>query len=133
MTTTKRLLLALPVVATLGMALTPSAEAHDRRGAAIAAGALLGLGAAALATGAFAAPVYAPPPPVAYAPPPVYAPAPVYAPPPVVYAPPPPAYAYGYAPPPPPAYAYGYAAPRRVYEGHWVDYRGRRWREDKDD
>lgn len=126
MTTTKRLLLAAPIVATLGMALTPPAEAHDRRGAAIAAGALLGLGAAALATGAFAAPVYAPPPPVAYAP------APIYAPPPVVYAPPP-AYAYGYAPPPPPAYAYGYAPPRRLYERHWVDDRGRRWRENNDD
>ncbi len=49
------------------------------------AGAILGLGAAAIIGGVIASQAYAPPPPVVYAPPPRY-----YAPPPVVYAPPPP-------------------------------------------
>jgi hypothetical protein len=67
---------------------------HGNPGAAIA-GAVLGLGAAAVIAGALAAPppppvYYAPPPPVAYAPPPVYyapQPGPVYAGPPPYYAP----------------------------------------------
>src|ERR1700733_12716771 len=54
------------------------------------AGAILGLGAAAVIGGVIASQAYAPPPPVYYAPPPAY-----YAPPPVYYAPPP-----AYAAPP---------------------------------
>jgi hypothetical protein len=63
---------------------------HDR-GPGVA-GAILGLGAAAVIGGVIASQAYAPPPPVYYAPPPVY-----YAPPQTYYAPP---QAY-YAPPPP--------------------------------
>jgi hypothetical protein len=106
--TAARLLLALPVAA--GLLAAPAAHAdwyrgprggwhgerhgewrdHDRhRGGfgpgAVIAGALLGLGAAAVVSGAVA------PPPVAYYP----APEPYYAPPPVMY----------YAPPPPVYYA----------------------------
>jgi hypothetical protein len=99
------LLLAVPAVAMLLAA--PAAHAdwyrhgnwghrgHDNTGA-IVAGALLGLGAAAVIGSALAAP----PPAYAYAPPPVaYAPPPAYYAPPGYYAPPP-AYAapapYGY-------------------------------------
>jgi hypothetical protein len=57
--------------------------------AGLIAGALLGLGVAAVASGAVVAqPVYRAPPPVYYAPPPVYQPAPgYYYAPPTVYAP----------------------------------------------
>ena len=63
---------------------------HHDRGPGIA-GAILGLGAAAVIGGVIASQAYSPPP-VVYAQPPYG-----YAPPPVVYAPPPPVY---YAPPP---------------------------------
>ena len=57
---------------------------HEREGGDGVAGAILGLGAAAILGGMIASQSYAPPPPVYYAPPPVY-----YGPPPVYYAPPP--------------------------------------------
>jgi hypothetical protein len=55
------------------------------------AGAVIGLGAAAVIGGVIASQAYAPPPPVYYAPPPAY-----YAPPPGYYAPPPGYYPPGY-------------------------------------
>ncbi len=58
------------------------------------AGAILGLGAAAVIGGVIASQAYAPPPVV-------YAPPPAYYPPPPAYYPPPPGY---YPPPPPPGY-----------------------------
>ena len=61
------------------------------------AGAIVGLGAAAVIGGVIASQAYAPPPPVYYAPPPAY-----YAQPPGYYAPPPAYYA------PPPSYPSGY-------------------------
>jgi hypothetical protein len=64
---------------------------HHDRGPGVA-GAILGLGAAAIIGGVIASQEYQPPP-VVYAPPPAY------------YAPPPPAY---YPPPPPPGYYPGY-------------------------
>lgn len=62
------------------------------------AGAILGLGAAAIIGGAIASQAYAPPPPVVYV-----QPRPYYAPPPVYYAPPP-----GYYAAPPAYYPPGY-------------------------
>jgi hypothetical protein len=63
---------------------------YDRGPGPGVAGAILGLGAAAVIGGVIASQAYAPPPPVYYAPPPVYAPAPgYYAAPPAYYAPPP--------------------------------------------
>lgn len=64
---------------------------HDRGHGPGVAGALLGLGAAAVIGGVIASQAYAPPPPVTYAPPPAY-----YPPPPAYY-PPGPGY---YAPAP---------------------------------
>lgn len=103
----KALLIAAPVV--IGMLAAPSAHAewrghdgggwrghdgggwhggHEHRGGGVGvAGAIIGLGAAALLGGVIASQVYSPPP-VYYAPPPVY-----YAPPQAYYAPPPVYYA----------------------------------------
>lgn len=65
---------------------------HDyHHGGPGVAGALLGLGAAAVIGGVIASQAYAPPPPVYYAPPPAY-----YAPPPGYYAAPPAYYSPGY-------------------------------------
>jgi len=101
----KSLLIAAPVAVGL-LAAAPAAHAdwhrhgggwgggygyhHDGgRGPGIA-GAILGLGAAAVIGGVIASQSYAPPPPVVYAPPPpvVYAPPPAYYPAPVYAAPP---------------------------------------------
>ena len=124
----KALLIAAPVA--IGMLAAPAAHAdwrghgghggyggyrggyeHEHRGGPGVAGAIIGLGAAALLGGVIASQVYAPPPQVYYAPPPVY-----YAPPQVYYAPPQAYYAPPqpyYAQPPvyyarPPYYARGY-------------------------
>jgi hypothetical protein len=106
----KSLFVAVPVA--IGLLAAPAAHAewrgghggwhgperhgdwHGGHGPGIA-GAVIGLGAAAIVGGVLASQAYARPPAVVYAPPPVYvAPPPVvYAPPPVVYAPVP---AYGY-------------------------------------
>jgi hypothetical protein len=113
MTRFKALLIAAPVAA--GLLAAPAAHAewrghggwhgggsehwHGGRGGPGIAGAILGLGAAAVIGGVIASQAYAPPPPVYYAPPPAY-----YPPPPAYYAPPPGYYA---APPayyPPPGY-----------------------------
>jgi hypothetical protein len=97
----KALLIAAPVA--VGLLAAPAAHAewrgdgrhggggwHDGghrgggRGGPGVAGAVIGLGAAALLGGVIASQAYAPPPPVYYAPSPGY-----YPPPPVYYAPPP--------------------------------------------
>jgi hypothetical protein len=113
----KAILIAAPIAAGLLAAPAAHAEWHGHggwhgggwhgggwhggyRGPGVA-GALLGLGAAAVVGGVIASQAYAPPPPVYYAPPPVYyAAPPVYAQPPAYYAPPP-----AYAAPPPAYYA----------------------------
>jgi hypothetical protein len=100
----KALLIAAPVAVGLLAAPAVHAEWHGRgghgggghdyhghggyRGPGVA-GALLGLGAAAVIGGVIASQTYAPPPPVYYAPPPAYYPPP----PPIYYAPPQPYYA----------------------------------------
>jgi hypothetical protein len=146
MTSVKRLLFVVPTLAVLSTALAPAAQARDGRNGALAVGALLGLGAAALATGALAAPPGEAPaynaspvlPPLAYAPGPLHAPPPgAYAPPPMAYVPVP-----VYEAPPPVAYVhprvvYGppsaYAVPRRPYKGHWISYGHHRWHDEDDD
>ena len=107
----KALLVAVPVV--VGVLAAPAAHAdwrghgdhgwhggggwhggyeHGHRGGSGIAGAILGLGAAAIIGGVIASQTYAPPPVV-------YAPPPAYYPPPAAYYPPPPGY---------------YAAPRPI-------------------
>ncbi len=108
----KAVLMAAPIAAGLLAAPSAYADWHGRggwhgdrgwhggyhRGPGIA-GAILGLGAAAVVGGVIASQAYPAPPPVYYPPQPAYAPPPVYyAPPPAAYAPQP-----GYAPTP-----YGY-------------------------
>ncbi|HEY4040734.1 MAG TPA: hypothetical protein VGM32_02695 [Rhodopila sp.] len=112
----KALLIAAPIAAGLLAAPAAHAEWHGHggggwhgggwhggheggwhRGPGVA-GAILGLGAAAVVGGVIASQAYAPPP-VYYAPPPVY-----YAPPPAYYAPPPGYYAPPTAYYPPPGY-----------------------------
>lgn len=100
MSSLKSLFIAVPVAFSLLAAPAAFAEDHGDHGRGPArhgdwhgdrghgggngvAGAILGLGAAAVIGGVIASQAYAPP--VVYAPPPAY-----YAPPPVVYAPPPP-------------------------------------------
>jgi hypothetical protein len=106
----KALLIAAPVAA--GLLAAPAAHAewrghgggwhggyeHDHHGGAGVAGAILGLGAAAVIGGVIASQAYAAPPPVYYAPPPAYYPPPsaYYAPPQAYYAAPPGYYARGY-------------------------------------
>ena len=106
----KSLMIAAPIAA--GLLAAPAAHAEWRghggyghyyggyhggwRGPGVA-GAILGLGAAAIVGGVIASQAYAPPP-VVYA-----APRPYYAPPPAYYAPPP-----GYYAPPPAYYPPGY-------------------------
>jgi hypothetical protein len=115
MTSFKALLIAAPVAA--GLLAAPAAHAdwhgyrggwhgggwhgdYGHRGGPGVAGAILGLGAAAVIGGVIASQVYAPPP-VVYAPPPAY-----YPPPPAYYAPPTPYYgAQGYYAAPPAYYA----------------------------
>ena len=105
----KAVLVAVPVM--VGLLAAPAAHAdwrgreggwhrgyeHEHRGGPGVAGAIIGLGAAALLGGAIASQAYGPPPAYYAPPPPVY-----YAPPPRVYYAPPQAY---YAPPPPVYYA----------------------------
>ena len=117
----KALLIAAPVA--VGLLAAPAAHAdwhgrggwngggwhgggydHYRRGGPGIAGAILGLGAAAVIGGVIASQAYNPPP-VVYAPPPAYYPPPTayYQPAPGYYAPPP-----GYYAPPPAYYPRGY-------------------------
>ena len=105
----KALLIAAPVA--VGLLAAPAAHAewrghggwhggyeHGHHGGVGVAGALLGLGAAAVIGGVIASQAYAAPPPAYYAPPPAYyTPAPTYyAPAPGYYAAPPGYYVRGY-------------------------------------
>ncbi len=102
MRTWTSLLIAAPVA--MGLLAAPAAHAdwhhrggwhggrydHDHHNGVGIAGALIGLGAAAVIGGVIAstqAPSYYAPPPAAYAPPPPYYPAPAYAAPPGYYGP----------------------------------------------